>query len=163
MDLLKPEMLGDVIINIINILILFFVTKKLLYQPVKKYLTARREKELAALTDAEQSRAEAEEAKARYDALVKDAETENEKLLADAKREAKENADEILSGAKRSAATLLEDAQRTADAEKAKLMQDAHREIGQTAVALSGKILGREVSDADNRRLIDDFFKHLGD
>ena len=35
-ELLSKDMLADLIINIANILILFFVTRKLLYKPVNK-------------------------------------------------------------------------------------------------------------------------------
>ncbi|MBR5410662.1 MAG: F0F1 ATP synthase subunit B [Clostridia bacterium] len=163
MDLLKPEMLGDVIINIVNILILFFVTKKLLYKPVRNYLAARREKELAALTGAQEAKKEAEEAKARCDALLADAEKEKETLLSGAKAEAKAAAEALLADARTEADEVLRKAGENAEAEKARVLRDADREIGLTAVELAGKILGREVSDEDERRLIDDFFKHLGD
>lgn len=163
MDLLKPEMLGDIIINIINILILFFVTKALLYKPVKKYLAARREKEVAAMAAAEAARKEAEEEKAKYEAMLSDAEAEKDRLLEQAGADAAAVVAEARKTAEKQAETLREETLRAAEAEKAKLLEGAEREIGQTAVALSEKILEREVSDEDNRRLIDAFFKHLGD
>ena len=163
MDLLKPEMLGDVIINIINILILFFVTKALLYKPVKKYLAARREKEVAAMAAAETAKKEAEEAKTKYEALLSDAEAEKDRLLEQAGADAAAVVADARKTAEKQAEALREETLRAAEAEKAKLLEGAEREIGQTAVALSEKILGREVSDEDNRRLIDAFFKHLGD
>ena len=53
-DLLSKEMLGDLIINIINIAILFFATKALLYKPVKKALDSRRAAQAKLLEEAEQ-------------------------------------------------------------------------------------------------------------
>ena len=41
-ELLSKDMLADLAINIVNILVLFFVTRALLYKPVKKYLAARK-------------------------------------------------------------------------------------------------------------------------
>ena len=40
--LISSEMLADLVINIINIVILFLVTKKLLYKPVKQFLDANK-------------------------------------------------------------------------------------------------------------------------
>ena len=70
MGLVSKEMIADLIINIINILVLFFLTKALLYKPVKKYLNARRERlaaEQAARErlDAERRRKEALERRRR--------------------------------------------------------------------------------------------------
>ena len=68
-ELLSKDMLADLIINIVNILILFFVTKKLLYKPVKKYLAQRKERTTAAEKEAQTAKVNADAERAKYEAL----------------------------------------------------------------------------------------------
>ena len=72
-ELLSKDMLADLAINIVNILVLFFVTRALLYKPVKKYLAARKEKAAAAAEEARAAKEQADAEKAKYEALLADA------------------------------------------------------------------------------------------
>lgn len=107
-DLLSKDMLADLILNIINILVLFFVTKSLLYKPVKKFLNARAEKLNAAQKDAEDAKAQAEESKAKYDAVLSDAEQVKTEAVEKAEAEARAAAERIIAQAKEQAAETVE-------------------------------------------------------
>ena len=157
-DLLNKEMLGDLIINVINILILFFVTKGLLYKPVKKVLEKRRAEQAKTLEEAELIKAHAQEKKEKYDALMADTAAIRLNALQEAQTKAQERSEEILAEARAQAAELTESTRKKAEAEREKLLEDAREELGAIAVELSGRILAREVTDADNRRIIDSFF-----
>lgn len=163
MGLLQKEMLGDIVINVINILILFFVARALLYKPVKKFLTARREKEAKALEEANRLEAQAREKREEYEALLSDAEGEKERTVKDARNEAQRQAEKIVSEAEKEAADLLSRSAAAAEAEKEKLLQGARDEISGLALELSGKIMGREVTDEDNVNIINRFFSQLGE
>ena len=104
-DLLSKEMLGDLIINIINILILFFVTKALLYKPVKKVLEKRKAEQGKLLEEAEQLKAHAMEKKEQYDALMADSAALRISTMEDAKAQAQAKAEEMVK--MESAFTLL--------------------------------------------------------
>ena len=157
-DLLSKEMLWDLIINIINILILFFVTKALLYKPVKKVLEQRKAAQAKLLEEAEQQKAHAAQKKEKYDALMADCAAIRLSTKQEAETQAKEKAEEILSAARAEAAEITGSTRAKAEAERAKMLADARDQLGAVAVELSGKILGREVTDEDNRRIIDSFF-----
>lgn len=163
MGLLQKEMLGDVVINVINILILFFVARALLYKPVKKFLNARREKEAKALEEAKCLQNEARESKEKYDALLTDAEGEKERAVRQVRAEAEKQAEKIISDAQREASVLKNRTAAAAEAEREKLLQDARNEISELAIELSGKIMGREVTDEDNVNIINSFFSQLGE
>ena len=47
--------------------------------------------------------------------------------------------------------------------EKKKALNDAKDEISGLAMAIAGKVVGRELSDADQSNLIDSFIDELGD
>lgn len=157
-DLLSKEMLADLAINLINIVILFFLTKFLLYKPVKKYLDGRKAAAAEQKAQAERAQLEAAAAKQAYDAKLAEVNGGAEQLLSASRAEAEQAAGEIVSAAEKQAAELLSRAQADADAVKAEALENAREEIGAAAVEIAEKILRREVSDRDDRRLVDAFF-----
>lgn len=157
-DLLSKEMLADLIINIINILILFLVTKKLLYKPVKKYLDARKAKVASAFAEAEKAKQDADAAKAQADSLIQ-AETETkEKLLKEAQNEASQKAASIIREAEKQADGIISEARDQAKLAHDKAIGESKDEIADIALQISEKIMGRSVTDEDNKRIIDSFF-----
>ena len=157
-DLLSKEMLWDLIINIINILILFFLTKTLLYKPVKKVLEQRKAAQTKLLEEAEELKAQATENKEKYDVLMADTAAIRISAMQEAQTQAQEKAEEILSAARAEAAEITQSTRAKAEQERAKLLEDSRDQLGAIAVELSGKILSREVTDEDNRRIIERFF-----
>lgn len=157
-DLLSKDMLADLILNIINILVLFFVTKSLLYKPVKKFLNARAEKLNVAQKDAEDAKAQAEESKAKYDAVLSDAEQVKTEAVEKAEAEARAAAERIIAQAKEQAAETVEKGEKRAAAEREKMLADAKDDIIDATLDATGKLLGRVVTDEDNRRIIESYF-----
>ena len=156
--LISKDMIADLIINIINILILFFLTKALLYKPVKKYLDARKTKlaeEKQAALDAE---AAAQAKKAEYDALLADAQASRDALLQTAEADAQEKARQIIAEAKQKADETAQNAAASAAREREKVLAGAQDEIADLALEISAKIIGREVTDADNLAIAKRFF-----
>ena len=157
--LLSKEMLADLVINIANIVILFLVTKALVYKPVKKYLNARREKLAAEAEEAAALAKQAEETQAEYEALLQNADGVRAELLSKAQAEARESAEKITNDAKNAAAETVRQAQAEAAAEKQRTVAEAQAEITDLAFTLSEKIMGRAASDADTRRMAEAFFE----
>lgn len=157
-DLLSKDMLADLVINIINIVVLFIVTKKLLYKPVKKYLEDRKAKVASGFEEAEKMKAEALAQKAEYDAVIADADAQVKASLAGSQAKAKEEAEKILAAAKAEAEGLLKESREEAEAERKQLLKAEKEDIVGAALDISGRILCREVTDADNRAIIDSFF-----
>ena len=157
-DLLSKDMIADLILNIINILVLFFVTRALLYKPVKKFLNARAEKLEAAQKEAADAKAQAQTSKAKYDAVLSDAEKVRTEAVEKAEAEAKAAAERILAEAKAQAADTVETGRKKAESERKKILDDAKEDIVDAALDATEKLLGRVVADEDNRRIIDGFF-----
>ena len=156
--LISSEMLADLVINIINIVILFLVTKKLLYKPVKQFLDARKEKIAAQFEESELSKKEADEAKTEYCELIENAQALFDRTVDEAKAEAKKSAEKIVLDAKQQAGKIVDNAKLTAAEEHEKMLQQAKNDIAEVAVQISNKIIQREITDDDNRRIIDSFF-----
>ncbi|MBR3976160.1 MAG: F0F1 ATP synthase subunit B [Clostridia bacterium] len=156
--LISAEMLADLIINIINIVILFLVTKKLLYKPVKKFLDTRKEKIAAQFEEVKLREKEAADAKEEYCELIGNAQVLFERTVNEAKAEARKSAEKIVSEANQQAKKIVDDAKLSAAEEHQKMIENARSDIAEVALQISNKIIQREVTDADNRRIIDSFF-----
>lgn len=156
MDLSK-EMLVDIVINIINILVLFFVVKALAYKPVKRFMQNRAEKTLEAKAAAEALYKESEEKISEYSALVSESKKAKEKAIEEGEKEGREEAAAIIADAEQKAEKILLDAEKKAEELKKKAVEDAREEIIETAIEASEKLLLREVSDSDNIRFVKRF------
>ncbi|MCL2796914.1 MAG: hypothetical protein FWD58_02505, partial [Firmicutes bacterium] len=56
---------------------------------------------------------------------------------------------------------ILETAHREANSELDRVMEDYRRKVAEASVEIAEKILTREVTDADNQRIIDDCVREL--
>ena len=126
--LVISDAVKDLIINIVNIIVLFVIVKTLAYKPVKKFLDDRKAKIEKQLNDAAEAQKQADEKAQRYEGLISDSKKECAELKVKAEREAKESADAILANAKADAdnitAKAREDAQREHDAKIASVKDD---------------------------------------
>ena len=77
----------------------------------------------------------------------------------EATKEATAKSKEILAEAKKSSDALLERSQKEIANQKAKLVAEVKEEVGALAVEIASKILEREVSAADNQKVIDECLK----
>ena len=160
--LVISDAVKDLIINIINIVVLFVIVKTLAYKPVKKFLDARKERIAKELSDAADAKLKADGELEKYNELIKNSRTESAQLVKKAESDAKLKADEIIENAKRSAAEITEKARENAEKEREASLSGMQGEITDLAFDISKKILSREVTDADNMRIADDFFAKQG-
>ena len=158
--LVLSELAKDLILNILNILILFLIVKKLAYKPVKQFLDDRKARIDKELADAAKTREEAETTLQSYQELMRQSEQKSEELLQKATGKAHKDAQEITEAAKEQAAQIKQKAIEDAKREKRNAAIDMQNEITELAFDISGKILSREVTDDDNRRLAEAFFEN---
>lgn len=158
MNISIPQIAVDLVLNIINILVLFFVTKLLVYKPVKKFLDERKAKINEQTKQAQELLDKAKETEAKRDEILRSGEEQCDEIIADATKKARLQANEIIERAKVSAAEIESEAKAKAKKEKAAIMESSREEIANLAVSLSEKILKREVSAEDNKRTVEEFF-----
>ena len=149
----------DVLQHIVLLLILIFVLKMLVYNPVIKFVNKRKESVEAMVKENEKLSAEVKEIKANADKIVDEAMKKAEFINFEATKEATAKSKEILAEAKKSSDALLERSQKEIANQKAKLVAEVKEEVGALAVEIASKILEREVSVADNQKVIDECLK----
>lgn len=158
---ITKDLLADLIINICSITVLFLVVKKLAYKPVKKFMAARTERVTAQKHEAEKLAREAQVKSSEYDELLKECETAKTQAIKDGEAVAREESGRIISTAKEKAQTIIDNANKKAEEKYNKMIEEANDYIVNLTIDASSKLLGREVTDEDNRKIVEDFLNSV--
>ena len=158
---MSKDLIADLLINIVSIIVLYLVVKKLAYNPVKKFLNARTEKVEAQKAEAAENLKEATQMKEKYDELLKDSENAKADAIKEGINNAKAEATDILETAREQAKAIVDKANKNAKEKEQETIENARDEIINLAIDASATLLKREFDDADNKRLIEDFLDSL--
>ena len=146
-----------------NLLILFFILKKLAFKPLKNMIDSRQKEIDDMYADAEGSKSDAAELKAEYEAKLENANNESEEILKNAMRRAKLREEEILAEANQKAARTLERAEEQIELEKKRAVNEVKDEVSDMAISIAAAVIERDVKEDEHKDMIDDFISHLGD
>lgn len=136
---------------------------KMVMGPVSRALLARDEEAFSAVRKAEQASAEAERARAEVEVKLGEARAEAAKILAAARERGEVREREIFEKAKAEAAALLDSARSQIRSEQEKALATIRSEVVDLSLKAAGKVLERQVSSEDDRRLVSDFVgRHAG-
>ena len=148
---------------LLNTLTIFFVARKFLFNPVMKIITERQQEIDDLYSGANTARDEAEALRAEYTAKLSDAKAASEQIVKEAVARGQAREEDIIRKANEDAAAIMEKASADIAQEKKKAINDAKNEISGLAMAIAGKVVERELSGADQEKLIDRFIDELGD
>lgn len=161
MDALKGTMLDVNIWNFIwsavNIIILFILLRIFLFKPITKIMNERTRIIQDNLDKAEKSRQEAEELKQQYAESISNAKEEAQNIIMKAHDEAEAEKSAILKKSQEEASEIISDAGKTIENERKRIIQQAQTQIADLAIEAASKIIGENVDDEKNRRLVDEF------
>lgn len=136
----------NIVWTVVNLLVLYGVFRKFLYQPVMKVIKARENMVKEQFDSAKENKEQAEKMKADYEERLAAARTEADQIIVEARARAeeeharsvehtREETEHMLEKAKADIANEQEKAQQTAQAEIAKLALMAARKIIKTGDA----------------------------
>lgn len=149
--------------TICNLLIQMYLIKRFLFKPINEMLAKRKEKADAEIRDAEKAKTEAEAIKAEYEQNMLEAKERANEILSNAQKTAALQSEEVVREANRQAAAIKAKAESDIAQEKRKAVNEIKDEIGGMAVEIAGKVIEREISEADHAKLIDEFIANVGD
>ena len=147
----------------INLFILYVFLKKLLFVPIKNMIDQRQKEIDDMYSDAESSRAAANEMKVEYEERLHAANEESDAILRAAQRRAELKEEEILKEAKVEADRIIDRAEEMIELEKKRAINEVKDEVADYAVEIASKIIERDVSEAEHKDLIDNFIDGIGD
>ena len=148
---------------LLNTLLIFFVAKKFLFVPVMKIIVTRQEEIDSMYTQADTARETAEKLQSEYEEKLSQAAETSERLVKEATIRAQGREEEIIREANERAEAIRPKASADIAQEKQKALNDAKDEISVIALAIAGKVVGRELKADDQSKLVDSFFEELGE
>ena len=151
------------IAQICNLFLQLLVFKIFFLDKIKAILDQRREAADKQLTEAENAKAEAMTIKKTYEQNMLQAKAKADDLLQTAQRTANSRSEEIIAQAQQQAAQIKSKAADDIALEKKKAINEAKDEISDLAMAIAGKVVGRELNAGDQAEMIDRFIDELGD
>lgn len=155
--------LWNIVISLCNLLILYFLFKKFLYAPVRKIMAARQDEIDARYMAADVAELRANAHREQWETKMEGVEAEAADIIKQATDEAKRKSDNIITDAKEKAERIVKQAETEADIEKRKVEADIKKELADVSATLAGKLLNREIDEADHRNLIDTFIQGIGE
>ena len=148
---------------LLNTLTIFFVAKKFLFVPVMNMIDSRQKEIDDMYTAAGQTKTQAEAMQAEYQQKLNEAYAASERIVREATARGQNREEEIIRKANADASAIMSKASADIAMEKKKAINDAKNEISGLAMAIAGKIVERELNEADQSTLIDSFINGLGD
>lgn len=155
--------LKDFIWRCINFAVMVGLLGYFISKPIRNGLQSRRAEIEKTLADAAAAR-DAAEAKARdYQEKLTKAAAEIESIYAAIRREGELERDKILASAREMAVKIEQEADAKAAGAVARARAELQAEASRLAVSLAGELLAKNVTAADQKRLIDEYMQKVGE
>lgn len=151
------------IAQIVNFVVLLILLRMFLYEPVLNMLAQRRERIRESLNAAEAARAEVQATNVRAEEEIAKARREGQEIIARAREAAERQAAEILAQARQQAEAEAARMREEIAYERQQMVSELREQVAQLSLAIAQKVIGRALSTADQRALIDQFIAEAGD
>ncbi|HEY7451758.1 MAG TPA: F0F1 ATP synthase subunit B, partial [Candidatus Limnocylindria bacterium] len=138
-------------------LILLFLLNRFLFKPVLKRIDERNQQLGQGLEDAAAAARDRELARAEREATMAEARQDADALVQRAAKTAEATSAEILATARESAEQLTARARDEIAAEKERALAEIRGEVADLALLAAGKLVGEEMDEPTQRRLVEQF------
>ena len=149
--------------TLLNTLTIYFVAKKFLFKPVMKMIRDRQEEIDGMYASADKTCSDAEAMADEYRQKLSAATETSERMVKEAVERGQRREEEIIRQANEEAYAIRQKASADIAQEKKKALNDAKDEISVIALAIAGKVVGRELNEDDQSKLVDSFIAELGE
>ncbi len=147
----------------VNLLLLFIVLKIFLFKPVNKIMDERTRSIQNDIDSAKKSREEAEALKQKYADDLSNAKEEARRIVMKAQDDGAAERAVLMERSKEDADKLVADANKAIENERRRVLQQAQSQIADLAIEAASKIIGENVDDEKNRRIVDEFLSEEGE
>jgi F-type H+-transporting ATPase subunit b len=158
--LVQPDP-GLYIWTIATFLVLVALLAKFAWRPLLEALERRQDAIRKSLDDAQQAKKELERLNVESQRILAAARAEADQILSNTRSDANRFREELKQKAQAEAAGIVKNAEQQIELETARALQQIRTEAVDISVAIASKLLQRNVSKADNERLIEETFKQI--
>lgn len=149
----------DILIYLANFAVTFLLLYLLLYKPVSKFLSERRERIADALKNAGETREVAERTLLEAKAELASTGEKSRQLAHETIESAALAAEKITDNAQEKASAMIIRAREQMEEERQAALERALTDLVSFAGSLASRVLSREVNIEDNRAIVDHFFE----
>ena len=140
-----------------NVLILFVLLRIFLFKPINKMKAERTQTIQDNLDSAEKAKEEAEELRQQYEESISAAKEKANAIIMKAHEDAESERSAIIKKSQEEAEKIVSDADKTIENERKRVLRQAQSEIADLAIEAASRIVGENLDDEKNRRLVDQF------
>jgi F-type H+-transporting ATPase subunit b len=158
--LVQPDP-GLYIWTIVTFLVLMALLARFAWRPLLEALERRQAAIRQSLDDARQAKQELERVHVESSRILAEARSKADEILTATRDDASRFRDELKQKARLEASALVQAAERQIQQETARARQQIRRDAIDISVEIASKLLQRNVSAADNERLIEDTLGRL--
>ena len=160
---LDAQLIFDAILLAIAVFFLFLLMSYLLFNPVRKLLSDRKERIANDISSAKDDKESAAALKAEYEAKLKEVDKEAETILAEARQKALKNEARIVEEAKEEASRIIKQAKEEAELEKKHAMDDMKQEMITVASMMAQKVIAASIDAKIQSTLVDETLREMGE
>ncbi len=142
-------------------LVMVFIFFKFAFKPIKEKLKARQDAIEKDIQDASKAKREALQDKETAQMNIKTSRIQAQQIVSSAAKEAQIKADDIVKKANEDADMIRAQGEKDAIERKKQIEREAHNVIVSTALDASKQILGREIDEKDNEKVVNDFLNEM--
>src|SRR5262252_2969712 len=158
--LLRPDP-GLFIWTILTFLVLLALLAKFAWRPLLQALEARQQAIRKSLDDAQQAKQELERLNAESAQIVARARVEADAIISQSRSDGERLREEIRQKARTEADNIVKNAERQIQLETTRALELIRHEAVDLSVTIASKILQRNLTKADNERLIDEALRQV--
>lgn len=142
---------GTTIVTLATFVILLALLKKFAWGPLKEVMDKRERDINKYIDDAEQAKINAQKLEEENRKTLKETQDEVQRILDDAKIQARKQHEEIIHEANVRANGMIETAQSEINSEKERALADINNQVSELSVLIASKVLRKEISEQDQK------------
>lgn len=159
--LLSPH-LPTFIFVAINLGILYWALKKILFKPVTEFMENRTASIEKAIADANQKNVDADELINQYEQKLLAAKEEADNIIKEARSRAEREYTTILNNARADSENLTVKAREQIEREREQMRKEVRNEVASLALSAASKIIEANMDNEKNRVLVNKFIDEAG-
>ncbi|OFQ08855.1 ATP F0F1 synthase subunit B [Staphylococcus sp. HMSC072E01] len=154
---------GTTIVTIFTFIILLALLKKFAWGPLKEVMDKRERDINRDIDEAEEAKLNAQKLEEENKKTLKETQDEVHHILEDARIQARKQHEDIIKDAHERANGMIETAQSEIKSEKERALADINNQVSELSVLIASKVLQKEISEQDQKGLVDKYLKEAGD
>ena len=146
-----------------NLIVLFLFLKKILFAPLKNIIDQRQKQIKDMYDEAQADKDAAASMRVEYEQKLAEASAQGEEIIRSAVARAHKQEEDIIRDANETAAKALRHADEQIEMERKKALNQLKDEVSSMAVDIASAVIEKNLSEEDNREIVDRFIGQLGE